>query len=261
MKTVLHILIPMIFPLVAVVIWRWPQAKDKDEWLCGSVIVTDINLILSSFCIFFIWQKYPVYCVIHTAFVYYYSLFILPVTIKGVNDLGKWGLIGRGLQTALLLIVSSIVALIICVRPYFSDLIEMRQAGVEYHLTHIRKSMDQIRSTIRASQGTLAEASKAIGTSLDDLDTLVRDKSADVKAMEQRINDLQVEVTNLKSLASMTEPQTTAVVRALSRNKWLDYAIGFLVGIASSAAFAVMSAGLQQLRIKRKEDKKDRTTA
>jgi hypothetical protein len=168
--------------------------------------------------------------------------------IKGINEIGKYNLI---IETGLILIISTIFSLYFYVSPYFYRLMELRQGEVKYHVTHIQKSMDEIRSSIRTTQSTLEESSKVILKSLDDLNQIVIEKSKEVNDRETKFKALETEIGYLKNLSSLTEPQTASVVNALSRNKWLDNIIGFAIGILSSAAFSLIATMAKKIRIKK----------
>ena len=76
---------------------------------------------------------------------------------------------------------------------------------------------------------------RAVKTAIDQLLVNLRQRNERLRELSVQQQQLVREVEKYRALATLSEEQVSAVIAALARGKYVDYVIGFLLGLASSA--------------------------
>lgn len=222
------VLIAAAFALPAVVALTaslWPLRHDAQRWTWFVVAV----IAIAPAGIPFAWRFSAGYGIGY-AVVTYSIVLIMLMALRGWLPIYGW------LQSAILLAVTAaIVTLVpIAVLPYFhvaeADIRQAPVANARFVTQSIQQIQDSIGRTIHDMQQEQHKVDAATKVLIEQIDR----QNATIRALHTQRANLSKQIEYQQALVSLSEEQVGAITASLSRGKYWDYGIGFLLGIFAS---------------------------
>lgn len=116
-------------------------------------------------------------------------------------------------------------------------------------------STKPVIESVERMQEALANVEEQVSVESKNIDNLMRVLVQEIEAKNEQLTSTRMELERLskevehyKTLASLSEEQAQAVVDALNRARYIDYFVGFISGLASSAVVFVIQLFLKRIR-------------
>jgi hypothetical protein len=108
----------------------------------------------------------------------------------------------------------------------------------EIDISLIEKSFSNIESSFKEIDEIIETETSYINELIIKTRTQIESKNSELKELNQQQIELQEQMEQYKQLSTISEEQAKALLVALNRNKYLEYLIGFGIGLLSSIAAA-----------------------
>lgn len=105
-------------------------------------------------------------------------------------------------------------------------------AGID--LAVFSQSADQIQRSMTKAVSDIQGEQQRLDVATQRLLAAVAAQNTAIKRLEGERAQLAEQVRYQTALASLTKPQADAIAQSLTRGKYIDYFLGFLIGVASS---------------------------
>jgi hypothetical protein len=212
--------------------WKADGARDWTAWAVSLV------LALAPMGIVFAWQSQFIWGIVYGACIY---LGVIAFSLRALNRIGP-----RTVTVALLAVG---VALFIVVPTAILPRIHLdldadrqdRQSFAELDVGFVEKSLESMRSSMDSTMSSIETEKKNMSAAIEKLSAGLTQRNRQLREINEKHRQLQQEVEQYKALANLTEEQADAVSAALHRGKYLDYLVGFVLGVASSATATFVS--------------------
>jgi len=219
------------------------------EWDWFLLLGIGALLIMSSLCISLVWDTNHVYGVIHATATYLPVIgFILELAEKNRKwmflvaarvYMVLWGLIISIISFGIALPVSVIPS----IRTYPVPVSEI-QEKLELDTAFVAESLGKIKQSFVSAQERIEKEKTKIDQSAERLLASLEAKNTELRNLESEQNKLRTEVAYYKELVSMTEPQVEAIRNMLGRGRYVNYILGFIIGVTSSVtAYGIVKVG------------------
>lgn len=117
-----------------------------------------------------------------------------------------------------------------------------RTADVEdesYDLGFVDRGLQNIRSTFGQIQSSIANERTGIERALDQFRQNLESQDKELKKAQESLQKTRVEARHYKELAALSEEQQNALLHALGKHRYVDYVVGFVLGIIGSGLVAL----------------------
>ncbi|MFQ6027983.1 MAG: hypothetical protein ACE5Q6_10865 [Dehalococcoidia bacterium] len=217
-------------------------SSPTDGFLVGIAVVV---FSISSAAAPFAYELTPIYGIIQFFLVLLSAVLILVSLTNLIEDTDKAFVLFIG--TLIVPVVLLLVAIPVAVLPYFrSDAPSSPPplASTEIRTEAITESFSRIKDTLNEIDKDIALESENIDQSIEKLTKEIDARNEELRTLVEEQSRMAEEVDTLRELANLSEKQADAVVEALNRgktrDKFLDYAVGFGLGLLSSGFFFVI---------------------
>ena len=136
----------------------------------------------------------------------------------------------------IILIIFPLFILIFLTPKVLSSLSENNIVSDKIDISQIEKSFSNIESSFYDIDKIIESETSNINKLISQIKTQIESKNQELKQLNEQQNRLLEEVEHYKKLSSINREQADALLVALNRNKYLEYIIGFAIGILSSLA-------------------------
>jgi len=234
----------IIFPTIpAIIIVFLVLIRIGELWGFGFnwfiALLIGVGLFLSTACISFTFKVSHIYGILHTFFSYFGILtFFLLVLRDLFRRINRTFLFSSWILSGIMLIIA-IPTSVIPNFPTQKSLI-MRDNYGEIKLDFISESLSKIKDSFDAVELNVSEESKNIDKSINNLLNNIDNSNNELKRLKKEQMKLSSEIDQYKKLASVTEQQATAIRTMIRRGKYLDYIIGFFIGLTSSTTILLI---------------------
>lgn len=158
------------------------------------------------------------------------------------------------------------IAIPFSIFPYFASRTESKtaEAPKKISVTPIHKGLNTIKGILDNLEKQVGIESKNINSLRTVLVKDIENKNEQLKNTQIELERLSKEVEHYKTLASLSEEQTQAVIRALNSSKYFDYLAGFIIGLIISGTFFLIQTFVSRKNLLRtriqpvKEQKKNK---
>jgi len=99
----------------------------------------------------------------------------------------------------------------------------------------VTKGFDKIKESFGDVQKAVSRETSEIHTAIAEFQKNLQRQAEDLEKLQDTLRKTKEELEEYKSLASLSKKQRDAVLAVLSRHKYVDYIVGFILGMASSA--------------------------
>ncbi len=125
-----------------------------------------------------------------------------------------------------------IVAIPVAILPQFGlGTTEAMAPPSEISTKPIIESFDRIKEALQNAESQLSIESRNIDTLTAILIREIEVKNSQLRDIRTELQSVRKELEHYKELASLTEEQAQAVINAMRREKYVDYLVGFGIGI------------------------------
>ena len=222
--------------VTALAVALWPLRQDAQRWTW--FVMTLIGIAPAG--IPFAWRFSAGYGL-------GYAILTYSIVIVMLMALRGWLPIYRWLQSAILIsVTAAIVTLIpIAVLPYF------RPAEADIKLPpvadarFVSESIEQIQSSIGRTIQDMQQEQQKVDAATKILLEQIDRQNATIRGLHTQRANLSKQIEYQRALVSLSQDQVNAITDSLSRGKYWDYGIGFILGIISSV---VATYGTQVLQ-------------
>ena len=166
---------------------------------------------------------------------------VIGFTLRGLNRLGLPVALGTLLVASAALVIVVPTAVLPKIHLDLAPDSHDGQSIAELDVSFVDKSLKTMKSSVDSTVSSIEEEKKNMTAAIEKLSAGLEHRNRQLREMNEKHRLLQQEVERYKVLAKMTETEADAVSAALQKGKYLDYFIGFILGFASSAAFAFAS--------------------
>jgi hypothetical protein len=130
-----------------------------------------------------------------------------------------------------------LIAVPTAIIPYFrgqrkSEIIEM---DLPFDLGFIAAGFENIRQNFQGVQKAISSETLNIDRAISRFQENLQSQSNEFKRLQNELVRTKEELEEYRTLASLTKQQRDTLLAALSRQKYVDYLVGFILGVASSA--------------------------
>lgn len=126
-----------------------------------------------------------------------------------------------------------------------ADLLQPKPISQGADLTHIKASVARIQTSINRAAGDIQREQSNIESAtkelLEDLDR----RGKTIRRLQDERDRLAKQIQQERAIATLTTHQAEAIRLSLSRGRYFEYLIGFLIGIASSLTATVVARVLR----------------
>ena len=232
---------------ISTVVIRNAQKKSEREAVY-YVILTIVGVVIGAAGAVtpFAYALSPIYGLLHYATV---LLSAVILAILGMGDESKsirW-FVSSFFSAVAFPPILLIIAIPLAVLPYFrseAPSLLPPQASPEISTQAITETFSRIEDGLSEIERDIALESENIDQSIENLTKDIETRNTELRALVEEQSRMAEEVKISRALADLTEEQGKAVVNALNRgktaDKFLDYGVGFLLGLLSSGFILVM---------------------
>jgi len=133
------------------------------------------------------------------------------------------------------------VAVPIAVIPYFDNVPNVNEITADkISPVPIVTNLARIKDSIEELEKQLMIESQSIDTLSDAVVEELERHSNELEDLKKEQAEVMTQLEYYKSLTSLTEDQTQSVVSALNRSRYVDYLVGFGIGILTGGFFIVL---------------------
>jgi len=213
----------------------------KLKWAISDWDLSDILIVgglsISSLLIMSAWNIHPYFGIGFTICVYLSAWLINVQIISGT--LPEWPWITMSVLTSIGVMVIITVRFLPMLQSDVS-LVAVEIVDESIDLSFVDESLNNIRQSLSVSGDVISQEQQKIDDAAKQLISELENRNAKLTLLKDEHRLLMKQVEQYKALASLTERQTEAVVLALERNKYLDYLVGFLIGVMSSGLTSIL---------------------
>lgn len=235
----LIILIPIILMLI-----REVKPKLKISHCFGVILVVLFFMAIGGTGSF-VYVMNSIYGIFYYVIVFSYTTFFILVELYILKFKAAAGLV---ILLFVIPFVSFIYAVPTAVIPYFRSAINLTSKPIaissEFNAESFTKRFSRMREALTDIEGKISLETKNIDHSITELTYEIEQRNKQLKDLRDQQASLEDQVEQYKKLASLTQEQTQAVIEVLRKGKYIDYTVGFIIGILSGGIFFA----LQQLR-------------
>lgn len=239
----LYLSIILSVPTLIITSWYFFVAFRHRTFIDKLIFISIILVLTScSFFGFYAYQISAIWGISHYIFPFLVSLgFVIGRILAQESEPSKneYYLFVPLITFLMVTIVMFVSAIPIAVFPYYSEPIrsttmpELKELSADPIIDNLSK----IKRYLSDVELQLSEQS----SNIDDLSTGLREfineqntELAEIFAEQEKV---LAELDYYKSLASLSEEQSQAIIQALERNRYLDYVIGILIGLCTGGLF------------------------
>lgn len=232
----------LVTGVIVASVWIWILIKEgrqhsKDELIFTAIII--VVYVASGVSASFAYSLNPTYGMVHYGFI----LVSLVLIILFEYSIFDTSFIGFVIVLSMMGTFSLLAAAVPkAVLPYFRSQVPSPIAQVPPNISSesITMSFSRIRTALSDIESNISRETKNIDQSIKDLTNEIENRNKRLELLRAQQSQLSEEVERYKKLASLTRDQTQALVRELRREKYIDYAVGLVIGIFSSGLFLTM---------------------
>jgi methyl-accepting chemotaxis protein len=212
--------------------WRRNIVRDWTAW------AVTLGLALAPLGIAFAWQSDFIYGIVYAACVY---VGVVAFFLRGINRITPLAV------SAALLVAGAAVIIVVptAILPRLHLDLKADSSGddsfAELDVSFIEKSVNSMKSSMDSTTSSIEAEKRNMAAAIEKLSAGLAQRNRQLKDMNERHQLLKQEVEQYKSLANLTGEQADAVRAALQNGKYLDYFVGFVLGIVSSITASFMS--------------------
>jgi len=145
--------------------------------------------------------------------------------------------------------ISFLVSVPYAVIPYYRRISEPVKKKVSLISSQfLSESFTRIRSAIGQIEKSIGKDAANIDKAIDQLATEIQNRNKELQEIQKEQQKLIDQRDQYKTLAALTKQQANAVTEALRRGKYLDYVIGFILGLISGVIVFLLSTLLPYFR-------------
>ena len=132
-----------------------------------------------------------------------------------------------------------IIVIPVAVVPHFRNVtyVGTISEAEEISTLPIIENFNKIKELIKSTEDELISQSENIDKLVDELISEIERRNIELREINQERADVLTELEYYKTIASLTKEQSDAVYRALQRARYIDYIVGFAIGIFTSGFF------------------------
>jgi hypothetical protein len=161
----------------------------------------------------------------------YVALFVLYASDFGARWAKSPAVMLPAVGALILLAVTVVpVAILPAVRP--STVVPKESPPID--VAFFKHSADQIQHSMSRAITDIQSEQSRLGLATQRLLSVVAEQNAAIAHLQNERARLIKQVEYQSALASLTKAQADAVMQALTRGKYVDYFLGFIIGVASS---------------------------
>jgi hypothetical protein len=212
--------------------WKKNSARDWTAW------TVSLALALSPMGIAFAAQSHFIWGVIYGACVY---VGIIAFSLRALNRIGPLAVIAALVAAGAAVIIVVPAAILPRIHVDLHAGRQDEQSFAELDLRFVEKSLDTMRSSMDSTMSSIEAEKKNMSAAIEKLSAGLTQRNRQLGEINEKHRRLQQEVEQYKALANLTEAQAAAVIAALERGKYLEYLVGFVLGVASSITATFVS--------------------
>jgi len=119
---------------------------------------------------------------------------------------------------------------------------------VQFDPAVLARSTKEIANKFASFEQVLLEEQKKMSQSFENLFIEVKNQNAKVESLQRTKSELEDQVAKYQEVLSLSKPQILSVQSLLKKDRYIDYIIGFILGIISSGIVALSGFGLRQIK-------------
>ncbi len=225
--------------LIAFIAAKIEYDKSKEGGI--YIIIGALAFVIGTGCIGFAWRKAPAYGVTQAIISYIpFVVIVIENTDTRISELIKKIPEVIFSVIAVIALISIVIAVPLTVIPYYRQTPQPPQVEL-LSTTFLTDSLDQIGNSFQDVEKAIKSERGKIEISIQKLLSDFEKSKKDLEKVSEQQKQLKAEAEYYKQMASLTKAQARAVESMLRRSKYVDYFIGFLVGIASSVTAIILS--------------------
>lgn len=179
---------------------------------------------------------------------FYYAIIIIPLILLILNEkyvfLDGPEINGVIVLKAFVSFIPTILLIFLLIQNIGNDFNQTITTKNELKLIDIKTievSFNKIKEKYSSIERTVKEESKNIDDMVSKALVSINQTNKELEDLRKREIKLKNEIEYLKGLASISEEQSKVIVETLSKNKYLDYLVGGLLGFIASLAVAFIA--------------------
>ena len=243
-----------ITALIAVSTWVIGAAKSRSEQAAADAagwgFSTFFGVVFgtSGAVTPFAFALSPIYGLLHYAFVLLSAFIFGIIGIRSFKDgtISLQGLfpVSSFLSSLAFPPILLLVAIPSAVLPYIRAETPTPPASQEIGTIAIKETFSRIKDGLSEIERNIALESQNIDQSIENLTQDIESRNQELTALVDEQARMAEEIKKSRELAGLTEDQAKAVFAEFNRNKvrdqFLDYGVGFVLGLLSSGFYFVM---------------------
>lgn len=225
--------------------------QDKDaDWLKFVFLVALFIPMTSTYYISLRQRRYAFFhlfaaalgLIAWTGFFYILELLAPSDTVSATWDpvlagLGIAGLIGGSLA-----LISFFVSIPYAVIPYYRRISAPEQIEVPLLSPRLLgERFGRIRNAIGQIERSIATEVRGVDQAMDQLSSEIESRNRELEDIQTERQRLTEQLRQYEAIAALTREQADAVTEALRRGKYVDYVVGFVLGLISSGLFFLLT--------------------
>jgi hypothetical protein len=119
---------------------------------------------------------------------------------------------------------------------------------VQFDPAVLASSTKEIADKFASFEQVLLEEQKKMSQSFENLFIEVKNQNAKVEGLQRTKSELEGQVAKYQEVLSLSKPQILSVQSLLKKDRYIDYIIGFILGIISSGIVAFSGFALRQIK-------------
>ena len=109
-------------------------------------------------------------------------------------------------------------------------------------INFLAESFSVIKQRFRSVEDAVGAESRKISGALEDFEKAVKAQESRLAAAKKELETAKAEASDLKELSSLTKTQQELFLRTMSRGKYVDYVVGFALGILGTVIVEITKA-------------------
>jgi hypothetical protein len=217
------------------------KATDQRLGLSGGLI--GVLLAVSPIATYFVWQIDEVWAI----------AYLVVTWVAAFQFIGWLQRGGTGSLAAVAVLLAWLVAVAtavpFAVLPYYRvdlDTALRSTPSPKVELSSIQDSVTRLETAVSGMSRDIQREQIALRSATADLLRELDHRATLVRQLEKQRDELARQVVEQQALASLTHNQAEAVRRDLARDKYFEYLVGFVIGIASSIVASMIGKFLGQ---------------
>lgn len=119
---------------------------------------------------------------------------------------------------------------------------------IQFDSSVLARSAEAIADKFEFFEQALLKEQKKMSQSFEILITEVKNQNAKVEDLQRRKSALEDQVAKYQEILSLSEDQILSVQSLLKKDRYIDYIIGFLLGLMSSGLIALSGFALRRMK-------------